>query len=208
MILKSHYCTSTRHFGLFIFSTACSAASPWLVQRRVHVWWLCCWSLSIRIYLSSPKECRAQNIFLLSYTGTLQLHLVLPADCCINANQLESNYTPRGQAAETCTHGVWMSAIKDHSCKHSFEHSALLLRERSMLAPDFFSIKEQFSTELGFLVQRVPDSHSPIPVNSCSLFWSPDWLWSQKCCIYKTHKILLSTFYTEEGTKRAFVTTH
>lgn len=97
IILKFHYCTCTRPFGLFIFSTAHSSVSPWLVQWQVHMWWVCCWSLSIRIYLSSPKECRAQNIFLLSYTGTLQLHLVLPADCCINANQLESNYTPQGQ---------------------------------------------------------------------------------------------------------------
>lgn len=48
-------------------------------------------SLSVRIYLSSLKEYRTENIFSADlHRNTLQLHLVLPADCCVSANQMES----------------------------------------------------------------------------------------------------------------------
>jgi len=61
-----------------------------------------------------------------------------------------ANHTPQGQTAEACTYSVCMPAINHHPSQHSFEHSDLLLKERSMVSPDFSSLKKQFSTGLGF----------------------------------------------------------
>lgn len=74
---------------------------------------------------------------------TLQLHLVLPADFCIKANQLESK--PHSSRIDSRDLHLWCADVcNKHSSKNAFEHSDLMLKEQGLLFSDFSSLKKQF----------------------------------------------------------------